>query len=318
MILQFSREVFIKQIYLLIALAIFPIFLLANQEGKKDKISLHSAAFNGEIEIVKTLISNGARVYAIDNEGRTPLHIVAFNGDKKIAKILISKGANVNSQDKYGETPLHSAAFNGEIEIVKTLISNGADVNVKNKEGKTPLHIALLSLEKVGNQKTEVSISRSEIVKTLILNGANVMNIVVSTEHKINLLTPLHIAAFYGDKELVKILISNGANVNAKDAYGSKTPLHNAAFNGDKKIVKTLISNGARVYAIDNEGRTPLHIALSLFEKVENQVSKASIGRAEVVKTLISNGADVNIVSEATMINLKMNKNKTTCKSRFK
>ncbi len=48
------------------------------------------------------------------------------NGDLDLVKRLISKGADVNAKDKYGKTPLHYADDEGHIYIVMYLISKGA------------------------------------------------------------------------------------------------------------------------------------------------------------------------------------------------
>ena len=65
--------------------------------------------------------------------------------------------------------------------------------------------------------------------------------------------TPLHGAAVGGHKETVKLLIANGADVNAKDVIG-QTPLLSAAGGGHKEIVALLITKGADVNAKDSQG----------------------------------------------------------------
>jgi len=66
----------------------------------------------------------------------------------------------------------------------------------------------------------------------------------------------LHRATWDGHKEVVELLISKGADVNAKDMYG-KTPLHRAC-EGEKGIAELLIDKGVDVNAEDNDGETPL------------------------------------------------------------
>ena len=59
---------------------------------------------------------------------------------------------------------------------------------------------------------------------------------------------PLHLAAFFNGPEVAKLLIDNGAEVNAKDEDGA-TPLHLAAQKNTAAVVKLLIDNGAAVNA---------------------------------------------------------------------
>ena len=89
--------------------------------------------------------------------------------------------------------------------------------------------------------------------------------------------TPLHFAARDGYKEIVELLIAEGANVNANNQYGY-TPLHLAT---TKEVAALLISNGADVNAKIDEGWTSLHSAVAN-------------GHKEVVEVLIAKGADVN------------------------
>ena len=71
--------------------------------------------------------------------------------------------------------------------------------------------------------------------------------------------TPLLVATANGRKEIVELLIREGADVNAK--VNGVTPLHQAAIRGHKEIAKLLIAKGAHLNAKDDVGklgRTPL------------------------------------------------------------
>ena len=72
--------------------------------------------------------------------------------------------------------------------------------------------------------------------------------------------TSLHYAAYYGHKNVAKLLIDNGSDVNVKDEYGW-TPLHSAAIKGDLETVQALLKAGADMTAKDKKGRTSLHSA---------------------------------------------------------
>jgi ankyrin repeat protein len=96
--------------------------------------------------------------------------------------------------------------------------------------------------------------------------------------------TPLHEAAWDDRKEIAELLISKGADVNAKNDIES-TPLHHAAYYGHKEVAKLLIAKGADVNAKDGVGRTPLHKAVYY-------------GHKEIVGLLLTKGADVNAKGE--------------------
>ena len=73
----------------------------------------------------------------------------------------------------------------------------------------------------------------------------------------------LHKAAYYsGSATLLENLITQGADVNARDK-GAWTPLHLAAKNGHVEALQILLENGANMHVKDiKHGWTPLHIAI--------------------------------------------------------
>jgi ankyrin repeat protein len=64
-------------------------------------------------------------------------------------------------------------------------------------------------------------------------------------------------------KEIVELLISKGADVNAKGDDGS-IPLGTATLTGRKEIAELLIAEGADVNAKDDDGETPLDRAIKM------------------------------------------------------
>ncbi|MAV09201.1 MAG: hypothetical protein CMO53_03930, partial [Verrucomicrobiales bacterium] len=93
--------------------------------------------------------------------------------------------------------------------------------------------------------------------------------------------TPLIYALEEGHKEVAKLLITKGADVNAKRDFAKTSPLHFAAIYDLKEIAALLIAKGANVNARSSRGWTPLMVA-------------ARRGKVDIAELLIANGAKVN------------------------
>ena len=75
--------------------------------AKAPAISIHSAAFRGNIEAIKQHIAAGTDVEVKGGLFKgTPLHLAAYGGHKEIAELLIASGADVNAKNDVGWTPL--------------------------------------------------------------------------------------------------------------------------------------------------------------------------------------------------------------------
>ncbi|MFX0202854.1 MAG: ankyrin repeat domain-containing protein [Candidatus Hodarchaeota archaeon] len=156
--------------------------LLASRSGD---VSLHTAAYIGDLQRVQKLIDAGANVDA-NEKGVTALHCAAKAGDIPVAKLLIANGADVNAGE--GEwTPLQVAASRSK-EMVELLLAKGAVINT----GKwTPLHCAVFG--------------HNEIVELLIAKGAN-----VNARDDFGR-TPLFYAQNRGRTKIVELLRKHGA-----------------------------------------------------------------------------------------------------------
>lgn len=94
--------------------------------------------------------------------------------------------------------------------------------------------------------------------------------------------TLLHLAAFFGHKELANALLDRGANVEARSTNQMRnTPLHAAAAGGNTALVELLLKFGADANARQEGGFTALH-------------SAAQAGNRPMVEALLANGADLN------------------------
>jgi len=107
--------------------------------GCGPRMSIHEAARNGDIEVVKQHLDAGADVNAKDDKfGLTPLHFAAGRGNtrKEVVELLIAKGVDVNAKDEDGETPLDWAIRNSHWKHVRRKRSETADL-IHKHGGKT-------------------------------------------------------------------------------------------------------------------------------------------------------------------------------------
>lgn len=95
--------------------------------------------------------------------------------------------------------------------------------------------------------------------------------------------THLHLAALLGDIQKAQLLLSSGADVNARDNY-RLTPLHRAVARGDRNMVLLLLAYGADVNAEGEIYGTPLEYAK---EKSNCEVVELLAKRASGVNTTI-------------------------------
>ncbi len=102
-------------------------------------LSIHEAAYYGDLAAIEWHINNGSDLNAKDEYGSTPLIIAAIFDKTEVAKALIEAGADLSIRNSDGSTPLHIAAFFCRTSIVEALLENGADKYLKNSSGSTAL-----------------------------------------------------------------------------------------------------------------------------------------------------------------------------------
>jgi ankyrin repeat protein len=238
-----------------------------SQQSNVGETALMIAIFNRNIEIAQQLIQAGADLNLQNKNGSTALNFAAANGLYDIVKLLLKKDVALNTQHKSGLTPLMDAVCRGFHEIVILLLNRGADANTQNNENNdyTPLMYA-------------ISNNRNEIAAILIKSGKCAVN-----RRDKNGKTALMMAASKGNieatQELLKILKKDGGDLNLQDEKGY-TALMYAILNNRKDIVELLIDNGADLKQTDKNGRSPMklskYLGYSNITKILKQEKKKS------------------------------------------
>ncbi|XP_028992558.1 ankyrin repeat domain-containing protein 50 [Betta splendens] len=239
--------------------------------------ALRSAAWGGHNEAVRLLLDAGADVDGCDSDGRTALRAAAWGGHEEVVLTLLRYRAHVDKADSKGRTPLIAAAYMGHHEVVEILLDHMAAVDLADGDGRTALSVAALCVPTAAGVK-----GYGEVAGLLLERGAD-------PGHRDNDgMTPLLLAAYEGNDEVVELLLEAGADVDETagpdgsiTAAAAVTPLLAAAAMGHMKTVSRLLFWGAAVDAIDCEGRTALCLA-------------AARGSIKVVRALLDRGLDEN------------------------
>jgi ankyrin repeat protein len=213
---------------------------------------LHKAAIAGDDTAVRSsLVAQPDSINQTDIFGWTPLQLAAISGQPDIAETLLSNGANIDAQDPLGHTPLCWAAFFGHAKFVEVLLRHNANMDLVGGQLSSPL-------VSDWNSPLDFAIQQgfTSIALRLVANGASIKT------RNACAATPLHFAAIAGNGEAIQSLLAHGAAINAQLSTEKQTPLDYAVAGDSPESVRLLIANGAdlktETYAAD--GGNLLHL----------------------------------------------------------
>jgi ankyrin repeat protein len=195
-----------------------------NSLADMGQIAINEAILRKNIEMVRILLENGARL-DIENEfNQKPIDYALRVGDQEIMQLISSwrvvdsnfeiddllvryqeyedfnqEIINLNSENVLGEFPVHIAIKNQSIADLRGIIKSGGDLNLPTNDGLslTPLHYA-------------IGTCQLEMVQLLIENGANVE--IKDSFHR----TPLYMAFLIGETKQLFYLMAWIENSKAK------------------------------------------------------------------------------------------------------
>ncbi|KUL86276.1 hypothetical protein ZTR_08377 [Talaromyces verruculosus] len=260
--------------------------------------ALHYACEGGYVKVMELLLNNKANVDVAGSERRTPLICAAAAGQLSAVQLLLKQKSNFKGVDEGGMTALHWAAFNGHVEVVDYLMRQSrSSLALINNQGRTPLHLAAMNsqfavVEFLVRKSCPLEArcaaglsalhyacraDSTEIVRLLLTSGADIESETSMTQQR-----PIHVSAMEGSVGLIKLLCEKGASLEARDAEGDRA-LCIAARNGHVAAVQTLLDFGS-----------PLHLRFGIRSHEDSPLCLAAKGGyLSVVVVLIRHGASV-------------------------
>lgn len=219
------------------------------------------------------------------------MNLIMTDYDIELYPILIMAGADLDSTQGFDKnTALMVALDKRRVDIAKLLIEAGADIDKPGHHGysrfrESPFEYA-------------ISYAFTEIIKLFMQDPDNVNRLTESGK------TPLTIAAWRGQCDLIEYLIKLGADINMKNNYGN-TALSLAVAGGEISVVKLLLDLGADPNILYENNETVLMVA----------ASDRGVG---MVKLLLEAGANIRVVDKNGLNALDHARNNVLYKETYK
>src|SRR5262249_33765308 len=141
--------------------------------------------------------------------GNTPVLLAARRaGNSRTVQLLLERGADATERDDAGISPVLSGAASGDLETVRLLLDAGAKAEDFPQSNMARAAAAVAGMR-----------------------------------------TPLMWAAYHNDVRMVRLLLERGADPNQSTYYGN--PLSHACWSDSFEAAELLISRGANVNARD-------------------------------------------------------------------
>ena len=197
----------------------------------------------------------------------TPIHVAAKNNAVLVLKELVHRGACIYLQTLSGAQAIHLAAAFNSVDCLKHLLDLGAEVDYRDGSGATPLHYAA---DRYAAEAMVALLEHGAYVNARDEAGFTPLHYVCrgqkfAPDYR-RLSLERNISASKDRQQVVAktalVLISHGAALDSLDDDG-KTPFHIACMRGkmtNKKLVRVLVANGAHLAALRATGQDPMRL----------------------------------------------------------
>ncbi|VDI13854.1 Hypothetical predicted protein, partial [Mytilus galloprovincialis] len=230
----------------------------------KDGCSpLYWASYKGHTDIVKLLLEKNPNVDLCDTKGVTPLIQSCLSSNTSIVQLLVKHKPDINSQADFGFNALLFSVQKENVEITKLLLENNVDCNIcvhsKQSISDTLNNHPKDTMDTLDELKQDMF---NVFVKNKSSHVADYVN-KKSVDYAFDVVagsSPLHLACFMGNIDIVSCLLHHNADINMTKEDGT-TPLFFACEVGHEDIVCLLLDKGADKQICRLDGASPLTIA---------------------------------------------------------
>jgi len=202
------------------------------------------------------------------------LGIIGRGDAKAVGDLLAANPDLANAWDEKGNSPLLMATYSGKQDIVGLLLERGARASlfeacalglvadVRRHLRENPGAVGQWAHDGWPPLHLAAYFGQRETAEVLLDAGADVLAVARNAEA--NLAINAAAAGPRADRrpEIVRLLITRGCPVDGRGSPAGHTPLHEAAFNGDLALVRLLLDRGADRSVRTAEGETALDIAV--------------------------------------------------------
>jgi len=206
---------------------------------------LHVAVLYGRVDTAQELLKHGALSDGFIDAG---LGVIPDNA------------TGIDTRDGNGSTALHWSISSGHNGVVGAIIGHGVDVEIEDSSGRSALMISVLKGHgNITSQLLMAGAAVDIFVASLMGDQSALQRLLQEQSSRLEERsardwTPVHFAARGGQEAALKWLLDRGANMSARDVDG-RTPLWAAAYEArSREVVRLLLESGIDVNAKDNKG----------------------------------------------------------------
>lgn len=226
---------------------------------------------------------------------------IAKEIEKKIKAFeeLVSKLPDLEKDGDVNEIIVPKEPVSNKVEKILNNIKNGTiNPNTIYEDGRTLL-INFIDYDEI-----------NEYERYLIINELIRIDCDVNLRDSANGQTPLYYAAQENKLHIARLLIKNGAEVDAIQTNTLQTPLHAAVGSGNVELVKLLLNNGADINSKSKTGTTAIVKAIMVYimhinSNNNNPLSmlltynNSAQDMKETIDLLIERGADIDLMVDS-------------------